>query len=78
MYDIDEQIDYRENLLLAATGLCSAWQLRRAGSHPPESAALLSFNEGILLNTSLTVSFMKKEKMSREQLKAFTFLIHGF
>lgn len=44
-YDIDEQIDYREDLLLAVTGPGSDWQLRSAGSHQPESAALLNLNE---------------------------------
>lgn len=60
--DLEEQIDFRGNLLLVGTGLGSAWQLRGAGSHQP---VLLQFNEGIFLKTS-TDSFMKKKKMSRE------------
>lgn len=56
---------FQGNLLLAGTGLGSAWQLRGAGSQQPESSVLLQFNEGIFLKTS-TDSFMKKKKMSRE------------
>lgn len=61
MYAIVEQIDYND-VLLAVSGLGSAWQLRNAGSHGPESTALLNFTERMFLNTSTESQLYEKGK----------------